>query len=124
MVRTRMSVHGLPGQRVNSDDNANASLPRFEARKDARTYIAISNARVRQVGAQSIVADIRDLSRTGFRVEWPHGKTVGDRVWLTLPTLAPLAALVVWTSGFEIGCKFETPLHPAIFERIKALPPA
>ncbi len=93
-----------------------------EARKDDRAYIRIRNARIRQVAGKSIVADVRDLSRTGFRAEWPHGKNVGDRVWLTLPTLSPLAAQVVWTSGFEIGCKFETPMHAAIFERVKALP--
>lgn len=95
---------------------------RADGRADERAYLRIRHARVRQLGGQSIVADIRDLSRTGFRAEWPHGKNVGDRVWLTLPTLAPLAAHVVWTTGFEIGCKFETPMHPAIFERIRLLP--
>ncbi len=93
-----------------------------EARRDERVYNRIRDARLRQVGAQSIIADIRDLSRTGFRAEWPHGKNVGDKIWLTLPTLAPLAAHVVWTSGFEIGCKFEVAIHPAIFERVKVLP--
>ncbi len=103
------------------DERARTGLA-ADARQDERAYIRIRNARVRQVGGQSIVADVRDLSRTGFRVEWPHGKNVGDRVWLTLPTLAPLAALVVWTSGFEIGCQFELPMHPAIFARVKLLP--
>lgn len=106
------------------DRGGSARGPRLgkEARSDERAYIQVRNARLRQLGAQSIVADIRDLSRTGFRAEWPHGKHVGDKVWLTLPTLSPLAASVVWTSGFEIGCKFETPMHPAIFERVKLLP--
>ena len=47
---------------------------------------------------------------------WP-----GTVVWLTLPGMAALEAVVAWRDKFKYGCAFAKPIHPAVFDHIISL---
>lgn len=64
--------------------------------------------------------DVVDLSVVGFRCETSFTLRPGNRVFLTIPTLGPIAAVVAWQRGLAYGCSFETPLHNAVFDHIVA----
>lgn len=85
-----------------------------------RVYINIPIAKLRQQAAHAITVVVRDLSRTGFRAEWPHPATPGKIFWLTLPGLAPISAKAVWIDNFVIGFRFDVPIHEAVFQRLLA----
>ncbi len=44
----------------------------------------------------------------------------GTQVFLTLPGLSAMPARVMWSRDNALGCRFETPIHPAVFERVVA----
>lgn len=63
---------------------------------------------------------VLDLSPGGARVRAMAPLRTGHAVWIRLPGIEPLEARVVWTRGFESGCEFAHPLHPAVFEALVA----
>lgn len=90
-----------------------------EARAAERRRVHL-RALVREAGSARIDIDLVDLSATGFRFESFHGFAVGARVFLTIPTLEPLEAVVAWRGATAFGCRFLSPLHPAVFATIAA----
>ena len=77
-------------------------------------------ALVREAGSSRVDIDLVDLSATGFRFESFYGFAVGARVFLTIPSLEPLEATVAWRGRTAFGCRFLSPLHPAVFATIAA----
>lgn len=65
-----------------------------------------------------LAAQILDLSQHGLRLAGMERLQIGETVWITLPSLPPRMAKVVWTDRFEAGCVFAEPLHAAIFDAI------
>lgn len=63
---------------------------------------------------------VRDLSRSGFRIETSERLPQGSVVWLKLGELEPLMAEVVWADRIAAGCRFAAPLHPALVDAILA----
>ena len=57
-----------------------------------------------------------DISRMGVRISTLDPLQPGSTFWIKLPNLEPLEMSVVWAKGFEAGCRFLQPLHPAIFQ--------
>lgn len=90
-----------------------------DGRDERRVSLSIE-VKLRLSGDKPVSTRLRDLSATGFRTEFVSHLHVGDRVWLSLPGLASLAASVTWSDGVVTGCRFETPLHIAVFEKIAA----
>ena len=90
-----------------------------EERAAARRRVAI-RAAVREAGSTRIDIDVIDLSATGFRFESVYTFAIGARVFLSLPTLSPLEAVVAWRSKSQFGCRFVRPLYPSVFEMIAA----
>ncbi len=90
--------------------------PRRAQRRDVKIV-----ATMRRQGESKFNASIADLSETGFRVESHYLIPMGAQVWLTLPSLAAIPAIVAWSSGHSLGCRFEATLHPAVLERVIAL---
>lgn len=78
-------------------------------------------AHLRDRGQTRFEIDVVDLSQSGFRAETSFTLWPGTVVWLTLPGLAPLEAVVAWRDKFKYGCAFAKPLHPAVFDHIVAL---
>ncbi len=88
-----------------------------EARREERVPVQIPVG-LRQQGCNAFTADVSDLSRHGFRVETYQPLAVDSYIWLRLPGLSPLAALVAWKSGSTYGCRFVAPLHPAVADQV------
>lgn len=78
-------------------------------------------ARMRDSVAKSFDIDVVDLSPTGFRAETVFNLRPGTKVWISLPGLAGIEAEVAWQSHEHIGCAFNRPLYPAVFDHIVAL---
>ena len=78
-------------------------------------------ANLRDRGQTRFEIDVVDLSLSGFRAETSFTLWPGTVVWLTLPGLAPLEAVVAWREKFKYGCAFAKPLHPAVFDHIVGL---
>ncbi|HEU0066236.1 MAG TPA: pilus assembly protein PilZ [Sphingomonas sp.] len=98
--------------------------PFAQASEDNRTALRKSvkmRAHLRDRGQTRFEIDVLDLSALGFRAETGFGLWPGTIVWLTLPGLAPMEAVVAWRDKFKYGCAFAKPLHPAVLEHIVAL---
>ncbi len=88
-----------------------------ELRHADRVDVAVK-VKVRQRGAKGIAVVMEDVSCLGCRVQWPHLVAAGDRVWISFPGLEAIPAIVVWTADFKFGCRFEIPLHTAVFRSL------
>ncbi len=62
--------------------------------------------------------EIANLSTHGCAVKSGEPQTVGDRCWITLPTLESWSARVAWCEGGVFGLDFSRPLHRAVAEMI------
>ena len=91
-----------------------------DARRALRKSVKM-RAHLRDRGQTRFEIEVTDLSMSGFRAETSFTLWPGTIVWLTLPGLAALEAVVAWRDKFKYGCAFAKPLHPAVFEHIVAL---
>ena len=78
-------------------------------------------AQLRDRGQTRFEIDVTDLSEAGFRAATSFTLWPGTVVWLTLPGMTPLEAVVAWRDKLSYGCAFARPLHPAVFDHIVAL---
>lgn len=90
-----------------------------DARTTERRRVCL-RALVREAGSTRIDIDLVDLSATGFKFESFYAFAVGARVFLTIPSWEPLEAVVAWRGTTSYGCRFLSPLHPAVFATIAA----
>lgn len=74
--------------------------------------------RVRRSGSSRIPGVVKDLSRTGFRIESDEKLPMDTVVWLKVAHLEPLMARVVWADRLSAGCQFAAPLHPSVRDAI------
>lgn len=107
-----------PAPSAYAPSSAPAYVP-AKARRADRKPVAI-RASMRRQGESKFNADVADLSESGFRVQSHYAIPMGAQVWLTLPGLAAIPAIVAWSSGHSLGCRFESPLHPAVLDRVIA----
>lgn len=91
-----------------------------EHRRALRKAVKV-RAHLRDRGQTRFEIDVVDLSQSGFRAQTSFTLWPGTVVWLTLPGLAPLEAVVAWRDRSTYGCAFAKPLHPAVFEHIVGL---
>lgn len=100
------------------------SLPVPQDGEDSRRALRKAvkmRAHLRDRGTTRFEIDVVDLSTTGFRAQTSFTLWPGQTVWLTLPGLAGLEAVVAWRDKFRYGCAFAKPLHPAVLDHIVAL---
>ena len=69
-------------------------------------------------GTQRETVEVLDLSFTGARLRAMAPLRVGHIVFLRIAHLQPVEARIMWTEGFDSGCEFAHPLHPAVFETL------
>jgi PilZ domain len=93
-----------------------------EARRADRIDVAFP-AFLREAGTTKFAVKVIDLSVTGFRCETSCTMTEGKSVWLTIPGLSGIEATVAWRDRFRYGCRFNAPLHVAVFDHIARLYP-
>lgn len=91
-----------------------------EERHATRKAVAI-RAQLRPPGSDRLMVDVTDLSETGFQITTVYRLQIGSAVWLAIPTLAPLEAVVAWNRERHYGCRFHRPLYRAVFDHIVAL---
>ena len=69
-------------------------------------------------GIMRAQVEVLDVSVLGAKVECHDILRCGDVIWLTLPGLSPLEAVVAWAEGFTFGCRFVRPLYAAVFDAL------
>jgi len=97
----------------------NVARDYHDLRNAPRSEVAIP-AQLRVPGAARFDVALLDLSTTGFRCETFYGMTVGERVFVTIPTFSPFEATIAWRNVFTYGCSFHQPLHEAVMAMIVA----
>ncbi|WP_293881901.1 PilZ domain-containing protein [Sphingomonas sp.] len=95
----------------------NVARDYHDLRHAIRSPVAIP-AQLRVPGAARFDVALLDLSATGFRCETFYGLTVGERVFVTIPTFAPFEAVIAWRDVFTYGCAFHQSLHEAVVKVI------
>lgn len=97
----------------------NVAHDNHDMRNAPRSDVAIP-AQLRIPGAAKFDVALLDLSATGFRCETFYGMTIGERVFVTIPTFSPFEAVIAWRNVFTYGCAFQKPLHEAVVAMIAA----
>lgn len=92
-----------------SDDRKPSSTGRRAERAPVR-----ANARFREAGFNPFDVELYDLSSTGFRMVTFARPQIGKHIWVSLPGLQPLEAIVRRADGNAHGCEFVHPLHPSV----------
>ncbi|MFS0772912.1 PilZ domain-containing protein [Sphingomonas sp. 1P08PE] len=90
-------------------------------RRDTARRPVRMHAHLRDRGQTRFDLDVTDLSSTGFKAATSFTLYPGTIVWLTLPGLAPIEAVVAWRDRYHYGCAFARPLHPAVHEHMLAM---
>lgn|GEM_PF-785394 len=91
-----------------------------DTRRSRRAAIK-ARARFREAGANPYEVEIDDLSATGFRMISYTRPRTGTRIWVTLPGLQSLEAVIRRSEGNNHGCEFVIGLHPAVAEHLQSL---
>jgi hypothetical protein len=85
-----------------------------DARRREPRLDASADVSLRKLGASAIGARLINISSNGFMAETEAGIEAGSRVWLTLPGLNRVNALVVWSHGCKLGGEFSAPIDPLL----------
>jgi hypothetical protein len=85
----------------------------------ARRAEVNARARFREPGCNPFEVQLFDLSSTGFRMVTYGRPQLGVHIWVTLPGLQALEAIVRRANGNEFGCEFVSPLHPSVAEHLQ-----
>ena len=94
-----------------------ARLPAVEERGSERRVVNLA-ADLREPGSEMVDVEVADLSKDGFMMRCPLELEAGATVWLKLAGFAPMKSEVVWVQEGKAGCRFATPLYPAILDMI------
>ena len=81
--------------------------PRREPRLDVSAAVPI-----RELGTTAVDARLVNISSHGFMAETDADIEAGSRVWLTLPGVKRVNALVIWCDEGRLGGQFASPIDP------------
>jgi len=73
---------------------------------------------IRQGTRPWATVQLHDISETGFRIDWRPGFDQGKPIYIRIPGLQLLSAVLRWKREAWIGCEFTSRLHPAVFDHI------
>ena len=88
-------------------------------RRAERAPVA-ARAPFREPGLNPFNVDLFDLSSTGFRMVTSFRPQIGKHIWVNLPGLQPLEAVVRRADGNNYGCEFVHPLHVSVAQHLQA----
>ena len=96
--------------------------PAFGAvkRKNARAPVSL-DAKLGGGGLDRTLCRITDLSRQGARISSYSALKKDTMIWLTLPGIGAVAAVVRWADDFCAGCQFDEPLPDYQFDMLVAV---
>ena len=92
-------------QKIAADD-------RVEPRRREPRLGITAEISLRQLGNTAVEATLVNISSHGFMVESKAMITAGSRVWLTLPGVGRVNALVIWARNGRLGGEFAEPVDP------------
>lgn len=92
-------------------------LDAFGRRKACRTPVAF-DAQLRLTDLSKVTIRVIDISTHGFKVMSRTRLRVSDMVYLHIPTLGALHAIVRWTSPDISGFEFVQPLYGPVADHI------
>ena len=81
-----------------------------DARREPRAEVSAS-VTMRELGSTAVDARLINISTHGFMAETDAEIAAGARIWLSLPGLRRLNALVKWTKGGRLGGEFAEPIN-------------
>jgi len=83
-----------------------------EPRRRAARVETESEISMRKLGCTAVDARLINISSHGFMVETDAYIEQGARVWLSLPGLPRMNALIIWARGSKVGGEFSAPIDP------------
>lgn len=95
-----------------------AKRPATTGRRAERAPVQ-ARARYREAGLNPFDVELFDLSSTGFRMVTFFRPQLGKHIWINLPGLQPLEAIVRRADGNSYGCEFVDPLHPSVAKHLQ-----
>ena len=84
-------------------------------RKTQRAPVSL-DAKLGRGGLDRTLCRITDLSRDGARISSYSALKKDSMIWLTLPGIGAVAAMVRWADDFHAGCQFREPLADYQFD--------
>ncbi|HJQ16515.1 MAG TPA: PilZ domain-containing protein [Allosphingosinicella sp.] len=85
-----------------------------EPRRRAPRVGAPADMAMRKLGTTAVDARLINISSHGFMAETRAAIEPGVRVWLCLPGLPRVNALVLWARGSKLGGEFAAPIDPLV----------
>ena len=92
----------------------------FRSDDAASNAVGLLHAELRKAGRTPFKITITDLSRTGCRADTLAKTYPGDTMYVSLPGLAPIAGVIRWATSRGFGIEWTAPLHPSVFDHIRA----
>lgn len=86
-------------------------------RRSARSPIAL-NAELD--GSRRTLCRVADISIGGVRLKTYSALKVGAKIWLTLPLIGRVSAVVKWADDYNAGCQFDEPVNSDVIEALLA----
>jgi hypothetical protein len=84
-------------------------------RRSNRTAMG-AEVSLRRIGQNSYRVQVTDLSREGCKVDLVERPRVGEHMLIKFDGLEVLDTEVCWVENYIAGLRFETPIHPAVFD--------
>ena len=98
------------------DEQDDGDTQRLGSRKAPRRSVKLM-VQARN-GQQRLQAEAFDLSLTGIRIRTLNPLRAGTVYWLKIGNLESLDVTVMWVDDFVSGCRFNQPLHPAVYQSL------
>ncbi|WP_162559097.1 PilZ domain-containing protein [Sphingorhabdus sp. EL138] len=73
---------------------------------------------IRQANSQLFRTTLSDLSVSGFRMTSYTDLDPKKPVYIRLPGIQTLSAMIKWNDYQDYGCEFRNELHPAVLEHL------
>lgn len=93
---------------------------RFDAEKRSsplRFDVHIEGS-LRQPARAKVTVVVENLSRSGFRCDYPSSMNIGDKVWVAFAGLTSVEAVLSRREDGKCGFSFSQPLNPAVVDYI------
>lgn len=101
--------------------NSFRSMSGIEKRSAGLRRSVSIEATIKQVDTAEFRSLLRDLSPEGFQLFCASSLRADRTLMIKIAHLAKLPAEIRWAEGNSYGCRFKTPLYPAVFDHILRL---
>ena len=89
-----------------------------EQRHAARPRVECVRATATGETEQPFAAFLDDISTFGCRLAEVGDLTMGERLWVRLPSAPPVIASVAWARDGEAGCRFAAPIGQGLMRSL------